>query len=151
MLPAAKHYVAITPQSATNGATVGGTSEPVAIDTLGYDFAMVTVFGGTTATTSQGLSVLTLKEADVTNTSSFANVSGAVSGTDFTIVASAYSQTANNNIWSFNVDLRGRKRYLRVYASPTTTQLLAGIATLTRGEQAPITAAKANCLQLVSL
>jgi hypothetical protein len=111
----------------------------------------VTVFGGTVNTTSNTLSVLTLKEADVTNTSSFANVSGAVGGTDFTIAAAAYATTSNQNIWTFNVDLRGRKRYLRVFASPQTTQLVAGLASLYRGEQAPVTAAKANALNVVSL
>jgi hypothetical protein len=151
MLPAAKHYIAITPASFTNGATAGGTSEPLAIDTLGYDFMSVTVFGGTVNTTSNTLSVLSLKEADVTNTSSFANVSGAVGGTDFTIAAAAYATTSNQNIWTYNVDLRGRKRYLRVFASPQTTQLIAGLASLYRGEQAPVTATKANALNVVSL
>lgn len=150
MLPAAKHMIAFAPVSKTNGATAGGTAD-LPIDTLGYDFMSVTVFGGTVDTTSNTLSVLLLKEADVTNTSSMANVSGAVGGTDFTINPAAYATTTNQNIWTFNVDLRGRKRYLRVYASPQTTQLLAGLASLYRGEQAPITTTKANCLNIVNL
>ena len=150
MLPAAKHFVAITPISKTNGATAGGTAD-LPIDTLGYDFMNLTVIASTADVVSNTLSVLLLKEADVTATSSMANVSGSVGGTDFTIATNAYTSTSNQNIWTYNVDLRGRKRYLRVYASPQTTMVMAAVASLYRGEQAPITATKANALNVVSL
>ena len=147
MLPQPKSIIAITPISKTNGATAGGEI----IDTLGYDFAHINIFASTADVVSNTLSSLKLQEADVTNSSSFANISGAVSGTDFTLATNAYTSTTNQNMWAFNVDLRARKRYLRVQASPQTTMVMAGAAVLMRGEEAPINATKAAALNLVSL
>lgn len=147
MLPQPKSVIAIIPISKTNGATATGEI----IDTLGYDYATIDVIAHTADVVSNTLSVLKLQEADVTATTSFANVSGAVGGTDFTIATNAYTSTTNQNVWKFNVDLRARKRYLKVLASPQTTMIIAGVANLMRGEQAPITAAKAVALNLVEI
>jgi len=148
MLPAAKHWLAIIPISKTAAATA---STDLPIDTLGYDFMSVTVIASTADVVSNTLSVLKLTEADVTAATSFSNVSGAVGGTDFTIATNAYTSTTNQNVWTFNVDLRARKRYLKVLASPQTTMVIGAVASMYRGEQAPISATKANALNLVSL
>lgn len=145
MLPQSKAVIALLPTSTTNGGTATGN----AIDTMGADFASIDVFATTADVVSNTLSVLRLQEADVTNASSFATV--AVSGTDFTLATNAYTSTAGQNIWKMNVDTRGRKRYLRVLASPQTTMTLSAIANLHRMSEAPINAAKANVLNLVAL
>jgi hypothetical protein len=147
MLPQAKAMIAIIPISVTNGGTATGEI----IDTLGYDYCTVDVIAHTANVVSNTLSVLKLQEADVTNSSSFANVSGGLGGTDFTIATNAYTSTTNQNLWKFNVDTRSRKRYLKVIASPQTTMIIAGVANLHRGEQAPISASKANALNLVEI
>ena len=147
MLPQNKAAVAILPVSVTNGATATGP----AIDTMGYDFATVDIVASVADVVSNTLSVLRLQEADVTNATSFANVSGGIGGTDFTIATNAYTSTAGQNIWKFNVDLRGRKRYLRVLASPQTTMIVGGVANMSRGEESPITAAKSNALNLIQI
>jgi hypothetical protein len=53
------------------------------------------------------------------------------------------------NNYKFNVDCRARKRYLQPVYSPQTTQTVTVLANLGRGEQAPVTAAKANAMTLV--
>ena len=143
MLPQSKAVIAIIPISKTNGATATGET----IDTKGYDFVTIDVIASTADVVSNTLSVLTLQESDTT--SGFANISGLVSGTDFTIATNAYTTTTNQNVCKFNIDCRARKRYLQVKASPQTTMVIAGVANLHRGEQAPITASKANALNLV--
>ena len=148
MLPQPKTVIAIVPISATNGATA--TGEP--IDTVGYDYAMISVVASTANVASNTLSVLKIEEGDTT--SSYATFTGAVQSTDYTVNTSAYTTFgagSNQNVWTFLVDCRARKRYLRVSASPQTTMVIGGVAMLTRGEQAPVTAAKAGALNLISV
>lgn len=149
MLPHPKNQIAIVPISKTNGATA--TGEP--IDVLGYDFAAISIVASTADVVSNTLSVLKIEEGDTT--SSYATWSGAVSGTDYTIATNAYTAFGatggSQNAWSFLVDCRNRKRYLRVSASPQTTMIIAGAALLFRGEQLPATAAKANVLNLIAV
>jgi hypothetical protein len=147
MLPHPKNVIAIVPISKTNGATA--TGEP--IDTKGYDFAVISVVASTADVVSNTLSVLKIEEGDTT--SSYATFSGAVSGTDYTIATNAYTAFgatgSNQNVWSFFVDCRARKRYLRVSASPQTTMVISGVASLHRGEIAPSSASTAGVLNAV--
>ena len=143
MFPAPKNVIAIIPISKTNGATATGEL----IDTKGWDFVNIGIVASTADVVSNTLSVLKIEEGDTT--SSVATFTGAVSGTDYTIATNAYTTTTNQNVWSFNVDLRGRKRYLRVSASPQTTMVIGAVATLMRGEQAPATAAQAGALNAI--
>jgi hypothetical protein len=140
---APKVVTAIIPISKTNGATATGEL----IDTKGWDYVTIGIVASTADVVSNTLSVLKIEEGDTT--SSVATFTGAVSGTDYTIATNAYTSTAAQNIWSFNVDCRARKRYLRVSASPQTTMVIGGIAVLTRGEQAPTTAAQAGALNAI--
>lgn len=148
MLPMASYMIGFEPVSKTNGATA---STLLPIDLMGYDYCDIVVFGGTSDVVSDTLSVLKLTEADDTAATSFGNVSGAVGGTDFTIATNAYTSTTNHNIWVLRVDCKARKRYLKVLASPQTTQVIAAIAIRQKAEQAPITAAKANVLNIVNV
>lgn len=147
MLPNPKTVIAIVPISKTNGATA--TGEP--IDTKGYDFCSISIVASTADVVSNTLSVLKIEEGDTT--SSYATFSGAVSGTDYTIATNAYTQFgatgSNQNVWSFHVDTRGRKRYLRVSASPQTTMVIGASAHLHRGEQGPYNAATSGALNAV--
>lgn len=144
MVPAHKNVIAITPVSTTNGGTATGEM----IDTKGWDYVNIAIVAGTANVVSNTLSVLKIEEGDTT--SSVATFSGAVSGTDYTIATNAYTSSANGqNVWSFNVDTRARKRYLRVSASPQTTMVIGGVATLSRGEAAPTTSAQAGALNAI--
>lgn len=139
--------------------TAAATFTSNVIDLLGIDFATIDVFATTqsASTLAGGPTTLKLQEADVTNSSSFADIVGFRGGSatatnvDFIIGigATATSTTVPANAYKFNVDCRSRKRYIQVVASPTTTQSFSVAANLGRAEQAPNTAAKANVLNLV--
>lgn len=138
-----KAVVAINQASTTNGATASGN-----IDTLGYDEANIDVIMTTSNAATNNPSVLKLSESDDTVVTNFANISGFVGDTDFTI---ANAVTDTNSIWvaKFKVDLTGRKRYLKVSVTPLTTQVITAIGNLSRPDTSPETAAKANVSNLV--
>lgn len=143
MVPQPKTVIAIIPISKTNGATAVGEM----IDTKGFDYVNIGIVASTADVVSNTLSVLKIEEGDTT--SSVATFAGAVSGADYTIATNAYTSTTNQNVWSFNVDLKGRKRYLRVSASPQTTMVIGGVASLHRAEKLPTTAAEAGALNAI--
>jgi len=142
MTPQLKTIVAINAVSKTNGATATGI-----IDTLGYDFASIDVVATTADVVSNTPTVCKLQEADVTNATSFADITAFATPT-MPNANTAATATLQNN-FKFNVDCRARKRYLQVVYTPQTTQTVTAIANLGRGEQAPVTAAKANAMTLV--
>lgn len=151
--PAAKlllDTVAGTVGALTNGAT--GTSAN--IDTLGFDFVSIDVSATTQSASTQAGSPSTLKlqESDTTVVTSFADCVGFRGGSatatnvDFLV---PIGKTSGVNAYKFNVDCRGRKRYLNVVLAPTTTQTFYVTANGFRGEQSPSTAAKAGVLALI--
>ena len=138
-----KQVIVINQASTTNGATASGN-----IDTLGYDEAAIDVILSTTAAATNNPSVLKLSESDDTVVTNFADISGFVGDTDFTIPNAV---TDTNSHWGvkFNVDCTGRKRYLKVSVTPITTMSITAVANLGRPDTSPETAAKANVLALV--
>lgn len=132
----AKRGVLVTPASFTNGATMSGY-----IDTRGFEYLEVEVTLATANVVSNAPSVLKLMESDDTVTTNFANVSGSVGGTDFTI-GNHLTDAPNQHV--FGVNLVGRKRYIRCDVSPRTTQIGSITGRLSRGHEAPVTATKAG-------
>lgn len=150
--PQMKAAVAINAVSATNA----GTVTSAVIDTLGYDWATIDVWATTQAASTQAgsPSILKVQECDTTVATSFVDIVGFRGGSatatnvDF-VVGIGYVTTNLANSYKFNVDCRARKRYLSVVVSPTTSQTFFGVVNLGKGENAPVTAAKANVLSLV--
>lgn len=135
----AKKVLPIFQSSTTNGGTASGN-----IDTLGYDYVTIDVLLPTADAVSNKPSVLKLSESDDTVVTNFANVSGFVGGSDFTIPNAITAATSISQPFAtFNVDLKGRKRYLKLSVSPQTTQVVNAVATLTRAEQTPSTSSQA--------
>lgn len=129
----AKKVLPIFQSSTTAAATASGN-----IDTLGFDFVSIDVLLPTADVVSNKPTVLKLSESDDTVVTNFANVSGFVGGTDFTIPNAITSATSISIPYAvLNVDLRARKRYLKVSVSPATTQVVTAVASLTRAEQTP--------------
>ena len=119
------------------------------IDTLGWDYAEVAVFLGATDIAA---AVLKIDESDV----SFSGESAVLTwGTDLDIAGatSTLPSAANDNgIFLFQLDLRKRKRYLRLAMTAgdgTAGTYAAAIARLSRGEVMPVTATEAGCIQIL--
>ncbi len=106
------------------------------IDTLGADYASIdVVFSTFTAAATSYASVLKLQQSN-TSGSGQADVSG------FSITAGAGSTTGSTGaVARFNVDLRGKQRYLTVVATPGIAATIATVARLGKQEDMPITAA----------
>jgi hypothetical protein len=121
-------------------ASVGSSAVTLTIDSLGYDYASVTVLRASNASTVFA-SVLKIEESD--DNSSYSNVTGLVGGTDFTIPA--VSDTASAAIVKLDVDTKARKRYLKVTATPAVSVNTVVAARLSRGD-APTTASEAGCI-----
>jgi hypothetical protein len=78
-------------------------------DTLGFNFMKILCLSSSTGTVSSGTNNK-LEEGDV-STGSFATFAGYIQGTDWTGSATTNATSLAKVIW--NVDLRGRKRFLR--------------------------------------
>lgn len=136
-----KQVIAINQASTTAAATASGN-----IDTLGYDFVTIDVITTTSNNVTNNPSVLKLSESDDTVVTNFADISGFVGDTDFTIPNSV---TSGDWGVKFNVDCRARKRYLKVSVSPLTTQTITAIANLSKGDEAPVSTTSANVNALI--
>jgi len=153
MLPQLKSTWVANAVSATNAATMTSAN----IDTLGFDWCTIDILASTQSASTQAgsPSVLKIQESDTTVVTSFVDVVGfrgasaTATNVDFVVGIGYIATTSGLNAYKFNVDCRARKRYLNIVASPTTTQTFSVVANLGRGEQAPITATKANVLNLV--
>lgn len=139
----------VSKHSASVAASATFTHE---IDTLGYKYASIDVmFSPFTASNVSLASVLKVGETDSTG-GSLTDVTGLRGGTDFTIASTGASTGANiGGIARFNVDLRGRKRFLTVTVSPSTTVAIITNARLSKGENHASTASEANVNNVASV
>ncbi len=123
------------------------------IDTLGFDYCTVLVeFGVMDA----ALTALKVQESDFANMSGGADVTGLVSGTSTNIAGSTSAlptSTADNTVYRFDIDLKGRKRYLdlstTVGAAGTTGAFNSALALLSRAENMVDTATAMGCLEVL--
>jgi len=133
--PAPTFDVVLSPASYTNGATAAAN-----LDTKGYDFVSICLAASTSNDATNNFSTLKLAESDDTETTNFADITAFVGdGTGGFTVPSAL--TTGSQAFQFDVDLRGRKRYLRLSVTPLTTQVLSAVAALFKGDVTPIAAA----------
>lgn len=119
------------------------------IDTLGFSYASIDVAFEPVAaagTNSAVATVLTLLQGDTT--SSYAAVTGFVSGTNYTIPTP--SNTTDSAVVRLNVDLKGKKRYLKVSSTPTTAGAIGTVARLGIADAVPVAASAAGVNTFVS-
>ena len=140
--------VSVTPPAAIVDNASYTTSE---IDTLGFDYAKIVVYLGAT---DIAMTALAVTESD-TSGAGHANVSGLVWGTAENIAGSTStlpSATDDNKFFVFDIDLKGRKRYLDVTATAGdgTSGTFAVIwAELSRAEDTPTTAAQRGAAEVL--
>jgi hypothetical protein len=147
----AKWVNALTDQSKDND-----TFTSVEIDTQGFSYAEIAaVFQNVPA----NFAALAIQESDALagNGGVYASITGLVVGTSLAISGSASAlptaATGDDKITVFQIDLRDRKRYLKVLATAgngggTATELTA-IARLSRAELVPIDAAGMGAAQVL--
>ena len=112
------------------------------IDTLGFEFASIDVLfspftsasGPTTAA-----NVLRVAQSDTAG-SGQTNISGFVNVTDFTVAAGVTATAGVGYAHRFDIDLRGKRRYLTVYATPASTCGVITTCRLGKGEAGPTSA-----------
>ena len=144
-------HIAATKTDARAAASVAANAtHSHEIDTLGYDYVTIdVVYSPFTAAATAAASVLRLTQHDVTNTGQ-TNISGMVGGTDFTVAAGSTTGAAVGYAHRFNVDMRGKRRFLTLYTSPAHTVGVASVARLGRAEEAPTSASTGNVNTWVS-
>lgn len=109
------------------------------IDTLGFKVASIDVaFEKVAAAGTNSAVALVLKLQHGDSTSSYSDLTGYVGGTSFTIPTPA--NTTSDVVVRFDVDLRGKKRYLKVVATGNATGSVYSVARLGKPEDGPDTA-----------
>lgn len=110
------------------------------VDTLGFDYLTLGLIIDSAAAVSSNPSTMDIQESDDTVVTNFATITGGTGDTDFTIPNAV---TENQQLFFFGVDLRGRKRYIRINGRAAgAAQLWSGVASLYRGDETPISAAE---------
>ncbi len=107
-----KQSQALVRSSVLAPVTAATTARTAAIDTQGADYASIVFHIGAELNTNSTNVALNLRESDTNAATAFATFN------------SAFSVTADNTaatVQVFNVDLKGRKRYLQVVVTPDTT------------------------------
>ena len=140
MYPQMKSVLALAATSVTAAATA-----TCLIDTMGADFLSLDVYQTTANVVSNKATVAKLQDCDTSN-GTFADVSGTVGGTDWTI---PNADTSNTYLYKFNVDCRHRKRWLKLSLSPATTQTVTVVGNLARMDRAPVVAADAGANAII--
>ena len=137
-------------------AAVNNTSAlTTTIDTLGFHYCKILVELGVT---DAALSVLKVQESDYANMSGAADITGLVFGTSTNIAGSTSSlptSTADNNVYAFDIDLAGRKRYLdlvtTIASNGTTGAFNAAQALLFRASNMADTASALGCADVLRI
>lgn len=147
MLPGLKPFVLFADVSKTAGATATGM-----IDRKGYNFCSITLREATADVVSNKPTVLKISESDITDATGFSDIlkftGGTATSTSVGFVIAA-ANTSVTTLTQFDIDCRGRKRYLKLTVSPLTTQIDGAWGVLSRPEQMPAVEAT-NVKQIVA-
>ena len=111
----------------------------VEIDTLGFANASIDVlFSPFTSATgpTTAVNVLRVAQSDASG-SGQTNITGFVGGTDFTVGAGVTATSSVGYAQRFDIDLRGKRRYLTVYATPASTCGVVTSCRLSKAEAGP--------------
>ncbi len=135
-----KYVALVEPQARINNTAVTVSS----VDRHGFDYANIEAIVGAN---DIGFTIFKLQESD--DNTNWADV---ING-DYSVGTLLPGNTPNV-IYGWNVDLRGRKRYLRIAATVgngASGLYLTVVAMLSRAEQEPFTAASGNLAGLLTL
>ncbi len=147
MKPASALKLAIASASVTNGATATASIIDTAPPGLPRaKFLSLDIVATTADVVSNKPQTLKLQHSNTTDVTNFADITGS------DIAASApNASTSVANLYKFNVDLIGKRRYIRALYSPRTTQTVFAVANLHMLDQLPNSAAEAGVLALTEI
>ena len=151
MKPTGYKIVNVTPPAAIVDNAAFATTT---IDTLGYRYLEVIVSLGAL---DIAVAAMKLQESDASNMSGAADITGAVFGTsanDTGSTSTLPAATDDNKVYKFEVDLRGRKRYIDLSLTGgdgTTGSYASVIALLWEGENVPASASAKGCGQVLKV
>lgn len=152
MSPQLPKFLNTTPPAAIYDKASATTTE---IDTIGFDWCRIIVILGAT---DIAMSALKVGESDTSGGGGgYTDITGLVFGTSTNSegsTSSLPSASDDNDIFVFDIDLRGRKRYLDVTATfgDGSAGTYACILTeLFRGEKEPATAAESGVNQWLAV
>lgn len=119
------------------------------IDTLGYDYASIdVVFEATASATGAAATAIKLGQGDTST--AYTDITAFVGGGSGGFTIPGTSLTNASNIVRFNVDMRGKKRYLQVSATPIAASVICSVARLGKGDVGPVSAAEVGVSAVVS-
>lgn len=142
-------FVSVTPPAAIID---NASATTATVDTKGFDYCRFVVYYGAMdiATTA-----LKIQESDDSGMSGAADITGLVYGTSTDISGSTSalpSATDDNKFFTFEIDLRGRKRYLDCVATlgdGAAGTYVAIFAILSRAESSLLTASDRGCANIL--
>ena len=138
------NFVALTKSvSKAEASVAANATHSLEIDTLGFEYASIDVlFTPFTAASppTTAATVLRVAHSDTTGTAAQTNISGCVAGTDFTVAAGVTATAGVGYAHRFDLDLRSLRRYVTVYATPSSTAGIITSCRLGKGEAGPQTA-----------
>lgn len=147
------NHVEATKTVAKSAAAVAiGATHSHEIDTLGFAYASIDVlYSPFTAATGATVAaaVLKLQQSDTAG-SGQADVTGYVGGTNFTAGPAVTATSSVGYSARFDVDLRGKSRYLTVVTTPVSAVGVTTIARLGKAEAGPVNAAGKGVTSAVS-
>jgi hypothetical protein len=128
---------------------VDGASIALPVDTKGFARASIDVAYEPVAAAGTNSAVATALKLETSDTNgSFGDLTGFVGGTDFTIPTPA--NTNDTTVVRFDVDLRGRKRWLNVASTLQTSGGCAAVVRLSKAENGPDSASEKGVAVAVS-
>lgn len=121
------------------------------IDTLGYDYASVdVVLEANSATTDAFARALSLQQSDNNADTAYAGITEFVGGGSGGFTIPTTSLSSASNIARFNLDLRGRRRYLRVRATPQASSVVCSVVRLGKADVGPANASEVGVGVVIS-
>jgi hypothetical protein len=106
------------------------------------------VFEATASAAGAAATAIKLGQSDTD--SAFADMTAFVGGGSGGFTIPGTSLTSASNIVRFNVDMRGKKRYLQVSATPIAASVVCSVARLGKGDVGPVSAAEVGVSAVVS-
>ncbi len=146
MKPQPKPFLAILHASVTAAATATAINIDTNPSGNKARHLSLTIHAGTADVVSNKFQTLKLQHSNTTDASNFADISGTVAGTDYT---APNADTSAAYLTHFNLDLTGKRRYIRVQVSPRTTQLISAWGALYNFTESPNSVSKAGVNTLV--